>query len=889
MTEQTRPIPRATYRLQLSKAFTFTDVEAIAGYLGQLGISHAYLSPILQARSGSTHGYDTVDHRGINPELGTLDEFRQMAQSLREVGVSIILDIVPNHMGIGGYQNDLWLDVLEWGRQSPYADWFDINWDPVEPTLRDKVLVPFLGHSYGEALLEGELELRFDAEAGAFAIWAEGSHRLPLCPTTYGAIIDDAGEPLAEIAASFETLRSREQGPRLQDDLAAMADERPDVLAAIETAVACLNDEPGRVALARLISRQHWRPARYSVAADDINYRRFFIVADLAAIRIERDDVFDHVHALPFRLIAEGLVDGLRVDHVDGLYDPKAYCLKVRSLAPRPIYLVVEKILAPGELLRTDWDVEGTTGYEFSGALTRLLTDPAGETALTGIYESYTGQTDTLQQVERQAKLNIIDFEMTAELDALVARLRVIATADHGTADLTRNALRAALRATVAELQVYRTYVAQDDASHADHETIARAIARARDTTPALDPAVFAFLEAVMTTASGPGLDVAMRIQQYTGPVMAKGLEDTALYRFNRLIALSDVGEKPDQFTQSIASFHAFILGRLTEQKNGLLSTSSHDTKRGEDGRARIAALSGHAREWADCVSEWAITLRERGAPEIEPNDSYYFFQLLFGAWPSDFAPDQSLSRDALESFTERLTQAMVKSVREARLRTNWSVANEDYEDRIAGYVSVAVGDGQANSFLDSFRRFEGKVAWHGAQNSLIEAVLKLTMPGVPDIYQGAELWEQSMVDPDNRRPVDFSRRRDALDRIDEAGLLALRTTFRTGEIKLAVIARLLALRSRHPVLFTEGTYEPVAIAGTDANRVLAFARRGWGARMLVAVALGPWRGPVSAKLPEAYAGVWRNILLDREMTIVALDGSVFPEGLPFAVLVQEV
>lgn len=885
--DDNRPIPRATYRLQLSKAFTFRNVEAIAGYLGQLGVSHAYLSPILQARTGSTHGYDTVDHRGINPELGTLDEFRDMAKTLRDVGVSIILDIVPNHMGIGGAENDLWLDVLEWGPKSPYAEWFDIDWNPVEPSLRNKVLVPFLGRPYGDALRDGALELRFDREAGAFAVWAEGAHKLPVCPTTYGEILKDAGEALASLASRFNSSADRQESSQLQDELAAICDYRPDVGLRVEQATARMNDEAGRGALSRLIERQHWRPARASVAADDINYRRFFIVSDLAAIRVERDDVFDHVHALPLQLIAEGLVEGLRIDHIDGLYDPKAYCLKLRKLSPRPIYLVVEKILAAGELLRADWDVEGTTGYEFSGAVTRLLTDPAGERALTETYQTFTGRHDPLQQVERSAKLDIIDFEMTAELDSLTARLRSIAASSPATADLTRNAIRSALRATVAELHVYRTYVAAGDVSDADKNTVERAIASAREATPALDPAVFAFLEDVMTAPSDNSLEAAMRIQQYTGPVMAKGLEDTALYRFNRLIALSDVGEKPDQFTQSVASFHAFMRSRITEQRNGLLSTSSHDTKRGEDGRARIAAISGHAENWRASVAEWTSQLTRQGAPEIDRNDIYYFFQLLFGAWPAEFAEEKPLQREAFGVFRDRLKAAMLKSVREARLHTNWGVPKKDYETRVEAYVDVALDADNSNSFLQSFRQFEAKLAWDGAQNSLIEAILKLTVPGVPDIYQGAELWEQSMVDPDNRRPVDFTSRHRALEDVRTADLPSLSKDFRNGGIKLAVIAKLLAFRQAHPVLFTHGTYEPVATTGPDAGRILAFTRQRESGRMLVIVALGPWRGAPSASILRIFPGIWKDILREQD---VALDGDlakVLSDGLPLAVLAQ--
>ncbi len=437
-----RPIPRATYRLQLTADFPFARAGALAPYLARLGISHAYLSPVLKARRGSQHGYDAVDHTLINPELGGAADFERMVAAFRDHGIGVILDIVPNHMGIGGDENELWLDVLRHGAASRYAEWFDIEWSPSEPTLKDKVLVPFLGSSYAEALERGAFEVRHDARTGEFAIWAEGAHKLPLAPGTVPSI----------------------GGP---DGLAR------------------LNSPDGRDALAALIEAQHWRPARYSVAADDINYRRLFIVSDLAAIRVERDDVFERVHGLVFDLVAAGLVDGLRIDHVDGLYDPRAYCLRLREACPRPIYLVVEKILAPHEPLRADWGVDGTTGYEFGSAVTRLLVDPGSEAALSSAYRSMVGPIAPFEAEERGTKLDIIDFEMAAELDRLATRLRAIAASDPRTADLTRNALRMALRAVVAAMPVYRTYVDRKSLNARDARDIAVAVARAKRATPA--------------------------------------------------------------------------------------------------------------------------------------------------------------------------------------------------------------------------------------------------------------------------------------------------------------------------------------------------------------------------------------------------------------------
>ena len=842
-------VPRATYRLQLTKDFTFRHAAALAPYLQRLGISHVYLSPILTARKGSTHGYDTVDHSEVNPELGTRAEFETMAGEFRERGIGIILDIVPNHMGIGGDENPYWLDVLKYGRASRYADWFDINWKPIEPALENKVLVPFLGTSFAEAFEGGKIELRGDDDG--LAIWAEGSHKLPLDPETY----------------------------------------QIDTTSDLATAIQRLNSPAGRSELLALIDAQHWKLARFSAAADDINYRRFFIVSDLAAIRIERDEVFDHVHKLVFDFVERGLVQGLRVDHIDGLYDPKAYCLKLREKCPRPIYLVVEKILAPGEALRADWLVDGTTGYEFAGAVTRLLVDPAADEKLTSTYESFTGKTGNLANVERDAKRAIIDFEMSAELDGLVARLRAIAVRERTSAGLTRNTLRNVLRETIASLPVYRTYVDASPRNEFDRRYVGLAVGKARQSLLSLDPAAFDFVQDILladraSTAGGSlwedVLDLARRIQQYTGPVMAKGLEDTALYRHNRLIALSDVGERPDRLSSSVEAFHDFNLARREATPAGMLTTSSHDSKRGEDARARIAALSGYADEWAAAVSMWDKQLADAGAPMLEANDRYYFFQLLLGSWPLDFPETGAIPAEGLSDFHTRLDAAMLKSVREARVRTNWTVPNSDYEADVARYVATALlPDGD---FLEAFRAFDRLIGPAGAQNGIIEAVLKLTVPGVPDIYRGAELWEQSMVDPDNRRPVDFERRVAGLERADTyASLIA---NWRDGRLKQRIIADLFACRARVPEAFARGTYQPVRVA---SDNVLCFIRQTQEMALVVAVQLRPWRnrawglGPLS--LPGLADSTWVSILNDDKQPMPNLSPGKLFGDLPVAVL----
>lgn len=842
-TASSRPEPRASYRLQLNKDFTFADVERIAGYLGKLGISHAYLSPILKARAGSTHGYDTVDHTLINPELGTLDDFRRMAGRLKEEGVGIILDIVPNHMGVGGADNPYWLDLLEWGRDSRYAEWFDVNWSPSEPRLRNKVLVPFLGSSLDEALQEGRLVLRLDRESGSIAAWAEDAHKLPIDPRSYGDILKRGGAALQQLGHRFETLDGPDSAGPLKRDLLGEASE-------VEAILAALNAWEGREDLARLYERQNWLAARYSTAADEINYRRFFIVSDLGAIRVEREDVFDHAHRLIFQLVEEGLVEGLRVDHIDGLYDPKQYTLRLREKCPRPIYLVVEKILAGHEKLRAQWNVDGTTGYEFANAVAQLLVDSAAEDKLTDFYTGFTGQTMTLEAIERQAKLDIIDYEMAAELDALTTRLHDIALKRRATADLTSNGLRNGLRHLVASMRVYRSYFDGAEPHPDDRRNLAVALAEARRTARALDPAIFDFLERVATadpayldTAGDQAaiVEAAMRLQQYTGPVMAKGLEDTALYRYNRLIALSDVGEKPDRFATVVASFHDFNRWRNQHAPLGMLTSSSHDTKRGEDVRARIAALTLIPDEWTAAVGHWRDLLRQADAPDIAPNDLYYLFQQLLGAWPAAFARD--IATDALETFRDRSVAAMVKALREARVHSTWTAPDEDYEGRVAAVIAALLDP--KGALFREIRQFADRLGPLGARNSLIAAALKLTSPGMPDIYQGAELYEQSMVDPDNRRPVDFARRQQFLDEAIAAPALSLEG-WATGAIKLGAIHRLLQLRRDLPQLFAKGSYEPVAL---DHRGALAFLRRQENQAVLVVAWLGLAADAVDAPL----------------------------------------
>jgi (1->4)-alpha-D-glucan 1-alpha-D-glucosylmutase len=919
------PVPRATYRLQFHAGFRFADAAALAPYLARLGISHVYASPWLKARPGSSHGYDIVDHSALNPELGDEGDFRAMVAAFRAQGLGQILDFVPNHMGVGGADNPWWLDVLEWGAESAYAGWFDIDWDPDRRYLTGKLLVPFLGDQYGTVLESGQLELRFGAEDGGFAVWAYGTHKLPVCPLHYARVLGDAHPALERLGDAFAGLPDwrphvAERARELRAELAALARDDAEARAAVEAAVARLNGTPGDLAswraLDALIADQHWRTAHFRVAADDINYRRFFNINELAGIRMELPELFDHAHALVFGLLRDGALDGLRIDHVDGLLDPKGYLARLRERAPRPFYLVVEKILARHEALREDWPVEGTTGYEFANLLLGLLLDPAGEEALTRAYTEFAGGMPSFAEVVRACKLRIMANEMASELNVLARDAGRIARQNPRTADFTRNILGRALREIVAAFPVYRTYVdAAGAPTDADRRDLDWAVALARRCEPDLDPSVFDFLHRLLSTdlvaAPRSGFSrhavtrFAMRVQQYSGPVMAKGLEDTAFYRYNRLVALNEVGGHPDHLGVPLAAFHRANAARAKRWPAAMLSTSTHDTKRGEDTRARLAVIAEMPEEWARQVRAWSRILRARrgdveGTAPPDRNDEYLFHQLLLGAWPPELtgAPTDP---EAVRGFAERLEGAMRKSVREAKLRSSWAASNAAYEDALLGFVRDALDTGASSAFFETFLPFQAQVARLGVENSLVQAALKLTLPGMPDIYQGAELWDFSLVDPDNRRPVDFAARARLLAEVEaalagdrRAALRAMRETWQDGRIKLAVTATLLEHRRAQPALYAEGDYMPVAAEGEEADRICAFLRSRSEAALLVVARRFPSRGALAGAAPLAWpeaappATRWRDLLTGQvvERGEAGFDAGELLAELPVAALV---
>jgi len=849
-------VPRATYRVQFGKHFGFDDAAAIAPYLAELGISHVYASPYLQARPGSMHGYDITNHNALNCQLGDESAFQRMLDAFRDNGLEHILDYVPNHMGVGGSDNPFWLDVLEWGRDSRYATWFDIDWDSHSEYLNGKLLVPFLANQYGVELQSGHFELRFDEKDGAFSIWLYGTHKLPVTPLSYPEILGGETTELKRFIEDFAGLRdfsgadTQNRAAELKRQLAdqVIADKR--VATAVENALKAFRGKPDQLdtwdRLDSLMRLQHWRPTHFRVAADDINYRRFFNISELAGIQMELPDVFEHTHRLIGRMLTVGNLQGLRIDHIDGLYDPKGYLERLRERFGSSFYLVVEKILGRHESLRDDWPVDGSTGYDFCAQVTALLVDPAAEDILTKLYREFTGEFQSFAESVRESKIKIMENELRSELEGLSRDAVRVARQDPCTRDFTRNILRRALKETIACFPVYRTYVDGSTSNETDERYIHWADAQAIKNEQEVDKSVFEFLENLLTGKLArksssdfhkrSAIRCAMKAQQLSGPVMAKGLEDTALYRYNRFIALNEVGSSPEQFALSVAGFHKENLHRAEKWPRTMLATSTHDVKRGEDARARLAALSLVPEEWAAKVVAWSRILRARrgdveGTAPPARDDEYLFFQNLVATWPAELTPPRGMEKPELSKYLERLQAAMIKSLREARVRSNWISPDTSYESAVTEFIRDALNPEVGQTFLENFLPFQRHIAEMGVRNSLVQVLLKITSPGVPDFYQGSDLWDLNLPDPDNRRPVDFDERQKLLAGLSDAVqkdrcslLRRLLENWHDGAIKLEVIQALLQFRREHFDLFEQGSYEPLQT--DDTPRLVAFGRR---------------------------------------------------------------
>ncbi len=876
-------IPLATYRLQFNRDFTFDDATALVPYLHALGISHVYASPYLKARPGSTHGYDIVDHNALNPEIGTGESFARFCRALHEHGMGQILDFVPNHMGVGKADNAWWLDVLEWGEASPFAEFFDIDWTAARRSFPGKVLLPVLGDQYGAVLEKGDLRLRFDVEFGGFSIWYF-ENRFPIRPRDYAAIIrrrlseiglatpdPSAAARLEQIAGEFAafaaTKRSRirrgaarDRADRLKTELGNLAAGDEAVRRLLEEAAELFSGVPGKpesfVRLHNLIERQFYRIAYWRTAADEINYRRFFEINDLAGIRPENPKLFAVMHQFLERLIAEGCINGVRLDHIDGLFDPEAYCAKLEALARRVspdhvagedgpgsargrlFYIVVEKILARHERLRESWAVQGTSGYEFLNTVNGVFVDSAGKAALSRSYSQFLARATDFEEVVYESKKHIIDTALASELAVLANQLDRLSGQDWRVRDFTRFRLRDALKEVVACFPVYRTYVRETGATADDVRDIDWAISQAKKRWQAADPEIFDFIRDVLLgrwqTALGlpkrnEVMRFAMRFQQYTGPVTAKSLEDTAFYRYHRLASLNEVGGDPRQFGISVPAFHRANEERAKQWPHAMLATATHDTKRGEDARARINVLSELGEIWSERVARWSRLNRSRRA-EVDGNrapsrnDEYLFYQVLLGVWPAEWTGRKPEPGPAHDAFRGRLRQYVTKALREAKLRSSWARPNEPFETASAAFLTDLVDPGRVNPFLDDFIPFQVRIAFFGMLNSLAQTALKLTCPGVPDIYRGCELWDLSLVDPDNRRPVDFARLAYGLENAG-SDWRAMMQNWHTGLIKLVLTRHLLGIRRAHADLLTYGSYIPLPVHGAHADNVIAFAR----------------------------------------------------------------
>ena len=931
------PVPRATYRLQFNHTFTFRDATAIVPYLADLGISHVYASPIFKAAPGSMHGYDVIDYGELNPEIGTRDEFDAMVAALHAHDLGLFLDFVPNHMGIDNGANAWWHDVLENGPASEYAATFDIDWDPLKIELHNKVLLPILGDQYGAILERGELKLVYDNGSFRIDYW---DTPLPVNPLTYPdilriaepALVEQLPEDDIDLLAFLSIVTSLEHLPAgdeiLLDPEAMQSRKREQIVAklrlgelsdkslivrdALLATVNALNGDPKDPqsfdALDRLLDKQSWRLAFWRVASEEINYRRFFAINTLAAIRQEELAVFKETHRLLFSLLAEGSIDGVRIDHPDGLWDPAGYfrdlqrgyllALLERKLSPEtgetwdeiraetlpvieerldriaaergrwPLYILAEKILEHSEVLPADWAIAGTVGYEFAQAATELFVDSESRVMFDRIFSRYTGDKLRFPELVYEMKGRQLREAFASEVNVLTNALGRISEHDRHSRDFTNADLRVGLREVLACFSVYRTYVTCNGEGLIDRDQryIEAAVALAARRNPAIDRSVFDFVGRTLlledTGRRGVPTDercrFAMKFQQLSGPVMAKGVEDTTFYRFNRLVSLNEVGGDPSRFGIGVDEFHRQNRARLRSWPISLLASSTHDTKRGEDVRARISVLSEVPTEWRAGLNRWSRLNRKLkqkidGALAPHRADEYVIYQTLIGTWPL-----QPLSDVERAVYVTRLQEYIIKVAREASRFTNWVNPDEQYEAALTEFVAGLISPRRSRLFLEDFTAFVNQLVPAGLTNALAQQVLKLTSPGVPDIYQGTEIWDDSLVDPDNRRAVDFSMRTELLARAGERSIGGFAIDPTNDALKLTVTARALGVRAENPELFARGDYTALTVEGPLAAHVVAFARvLGEDVAVVVVprlvMGLANWEG-TTVRLPNSLA-----------------------------------
>ncbi len=921
--DQRRLRPGSAYRMQFNQSFRFSDGIRLIQYLKRLGITTLYASPILAARAGSMHGYDITDHNRINPEIGTEAELHELLDELMRHGMGLMLDVVPNHMGVGYGTNLWWRDVLENGRTSEYANFFDIDWNPLKTELLNKVLLPILGNQYGEELEAGRIALV--QQGGGFCI-EYFDKVLPVDPQTIPLIFnaqsdlrpsgDTAREFLASLAAFAElpphTSAEPERSSRRQREIpfllrrfAELEERSPEVRDVVQAAVKRINGTPGDArsfdALHQLLEAQVYRLAHWRVSAEEINYRRFFDVNDLIGLRMEDPQVFAATQKLIRRLLAEDAVIGLRIDHPDGMFNPPQYFTRLQMLfaaaklygptpvgevaengielnvqtafsqhapAPgqEPFYVVVEKILEEGESLPRDWLVSGSVGYEFTNAVNGIFIDARNRKNFTNLYHRLIGESLNVERLIYQAKKLVMLSALSSEVNVLSHMLDEISSTNRRARDFTRKVLRDAIRETIACFPVYRTYVDErGNISERDREFIARAIASAKRINGSMAPQVFDFLQDILLLredSGGPAIHgyrkqlyFSLKFQQLTGPVMAKGVEDTVCYVYNRFISVNEVGGNPGSFGVSVEDFHRKNQARAELWPDALLTTSTHDTKRSEDVRMRLDVLSEMPRPWAAQVMRWRRINRARRRPIKDAsgipdnNEEYFLYQTLAGTWPmprqtSLTAADWALSREERLAYIARIQEYMQKAVHEGKINLSWINPNQEYSEALSRFIARILSPGtqaKPNNFLRLMHEFVPRLAWFGVINSLAQVLLKLTSPGVPDIYQGQEVFDFSLVDPDNRRPVDFAFRDEALRALEqrEASSELCRDLFASwtdGRLKLWTTHRALQARSEAAPLFRHGNYFALPVEGDRSEHALGFVRRHEQRTALVAV-----------------------------------------------------
>ncbi|HEY4027243.1 MAG TPA: malto-oligosyltrehalose synthase [Candidatus Dormibacteraeota bacterium] len=861
---------RATYRIQLNPDFGFDAAAGVVPYLQRLGISHLYCSPYLQAAPGSRHGYDVVDHSRVNAELGGEEGLERLRATLAEHGLGQVLDVVPNHMAIAGRRSRWWWDVLENGPSSRFASYFDVAWDPPERKLRNTILMPVLGDHYGRVLEAGQI--RLDRQ-DVWLLVRYYEHEVPIDPRTYDLVLGDGFDGLGMRFAGLPVVSPEDRAGALrrylETEVLITRLRRQEAEGELDARIMLINHDPDR--LDALLERQNYRLARWQTAGFELDYRRFFDINSLAALRVEDPEVFADTHVRVLEWLRDGTLDGVRIDHPDGLRDPLGYLERLRRAAP-DAWIVVEKVLGRGEELPEAWPVDGSTGYDFLNRVLGLLVDPAGEWPLTEVYARFCDECEEFGEVAHRAKHQVMRELLASDLSRLVGLFVRVCEGNRRYRDYTRHELAECLREAIACLPVYRTYVRPGEpASAADRAQVETALAEARRRRPHLDPELVGILGRILLQdeEGEHTAELAARFQQTSGPVAAKGVEDTALYRHHRLVALNDVGGSPDRFGVSPAEFHSACARAAARRPRAMLTTSSHDTKRSEDVRARLAVLSEMPEAWAIAAGRWAA-INERHRCDGMPDRSieYLLYQTLVGAWP--------ISSDRVLAYVE-------KAAREAKTHTSWLAPEPDYERALHAFTSAVMSDPE---FLAELEAFLPPVVEAGWVNAVAMKLLCLTAPGVPDVYQGTELWDLSLVDPDNRRPVDFAARARMLEELDGLGDRAAEVAWARrdeGLPKLLVVTRALRLRAARPRLFAAGAYEPLPVRGVRAGHALAFCRGGGAVTIVprLVLGLGGGWGETTVELPP---GAWVDRFTGRSLPggpaplAVVLD--VFPVAL---------